>query len=278
MQIKALLKQALTQLTAISSTPELDAEWLLAHVLNISRAQLRTRYEQKISPPLQEQYFKLLQRRLEGEPVAYILGEWEFWSLPLKVTRDTLIPRPETELLVELILQKFSKHDFLKLADLGTGSGAIALALARERPQWQITATDQNPNTLAVAQYNAQKLNIGNIAFCQGDWCEALPEKNYDVIVSNPPYIRNGDDCLTKDGIRFEPQSALASGRDGLQDLQKIIRQAPACLKPSGWIFLEHGYDQAASVCELLKSAGFAEIITFKDLAGLDRVSAGRTC
>ena len=221
-------------------------------------------------------YQSLLQRRLSGEPVAYILGQREFFGLSLKVTPTTLIPRPDTELLVELAVQRIPKQSPCKVLDLGTGSGAIALAIAHTCPQALVLACDASASALAVAQVNAQALGITNVGFAHSDWFAALSAQRFDLIVSNPPYIAAGDRHLAQGDVRFEPASALASGADGLDDIRQIIRQASSHLLPGGWLLLEHGYDQAALVRGLLLEAKFEAVFSACDLAGIERASGGR--
>jgi release factor glutamine methyltransferase len=248
---------------------------LLQHVLGVSRAWLLAHGERCLNADEQSQYQALLQRRLQGEPMAYILGEREFFGLSLKVTTATLIPRPDTELLVELALQRIATAASVRVLDLGTGSGAIALAIAQACPAVNVTAVDASPDALQVAQDNARALALHNVAFVQGHWFDALGGCQFDVIVSNPPYIAAADPHLTQGDLRFEPQSALVAGADGLDDLRSIVAQAPAHLLPGGWLLLEHGYDQAEAVRGLLLAAGFAGVFSARDLGGNERVSGG---
>lgn len=273
---KSVESLAVHALTNQVSNPQLEAELLLARAMQVSRSYLYAYPEKTISSQQLELLQQMLKRRRDGEPMAYILEEKEFWSLNLRVTPDTLIPRPETELLVELVLQIVPKEIKQKVADLGTGSGAIALALGKERPQWQITATDQSAAALEIAQQNAQRLAIKNIDFYQGAWCSALPKKNYHALVSNPPYIPQADPHLSQGDLRFEPQSALVSGKDGLDAIRIITAQALQYLMPGGYLFLEHGFDQAAAVRQLLLQAGYQQIRSFRDLSGQERVSLGQ--
>ena len=217
----------------------------------------------------------LLNRRINGELMAYILGHKEFWGLDFVVTKDTLIPRPESELLVEMALAALPKSK-LTIADLGTGSGAIALALASERPDWDIVAVDQSAAALAVAKQNAQHLSLNQVCFTQGSWCEALGKVKYDAIISNPPYIADKDPHLSQGDLRSEPRSALASGEDGLDDIRLIVSQVPNYLQIRGLLLLEHGYNQAAYVSHLLQTAGFTEIRQQQDLAGHVRITQAR--
>ena len=271
--IKTALQSAAGQLQNISEENKLEAEILLMFVLQKPRSYLHAWPEKKLSEKQLNNYQQLVSRRTKGEPVAYIVGEKEFWSLPLKVTPDVLIPRPETELLVEIALKYFQGKKHCKAVDLGTGSGAISLALASERPNWEITATDRSKPALEVAEKNAALLQINNIRFLSGQWCAALKENNYDLIISNPPYVAETDPYLKQSGLPFEPQQALASGNEGLDDIKIIIRQAKTHLTSGGWLMLEHGYDQAEAVGELLNRAGYESIQCHPDLAGLPRAT-----
>ena len=218
----------------------------------------------------------LISRRLNGEPIAYILGCREFYGLNFLVTPDTLIPRPDTETLVEAALAKIPNKSNLSILDLGTGSGAIALAIARNRPQANVIAVDTSNSALEIANKNAENLNIHNIEFVLSDWFENLSNQRFDVIVSNPPYIEENDVHLTQGDLRFEPMSALASGEDGLDDIRKIIDSCLVYLKPQGWLMFEHGYNQAAQVADLMAQAGLSNIETIKDLGDNDRVTFGK--
>ncbi len=259
------------------ASAELEAALLLCHLLNKPRSYLYAWPEKPLEPEQLSGYEALIRRRLAGEPIAHITGQREFWSLNLKVTGDTLIPRPETELLVERSLHHIENTPIPLIADLGTGSGAVALALASERPDAEIHACDLSESALAVAQENAQHLALNNIRFHSGNWFQALPaETKYDLIVSNPPYIEAGDPHLSKGDLPREPRSALVSGEDGLMDIRGIIEQAPSHLKPGGWLLFEHGYQQAEAVANLLQSKGFVETQNHKDLAGHPRVTEGR--
>lgn len=250
----------------------LEAEILLAHVLQVSRSYLYTFAEKKLSDAEEKTFFQLIDKRLQGEPVAYLTGHREFWSLDFHVTPDVLIPRPETEILVEQVLH-LVKNEKAQIADLGTGSGAIALALAHEKPNWQVHATDESEAALNVARLNAKRLELPQVQFHLGKWCEALPQIFFDAIVSNPPYIAENDEHLSQGDLRFEPRLALVSGQDGLKDLHQIIQQAKAYLKSGGYLLLEHGFDQAEKVATLFKKAGYTHIIRQVDLAGLERVT-----
>lgn len=256
--------------------PRLEAELLLAWVLNKPRSYLYAHPEQTLTPDQQAYLQTLVKRRQQGEPIAYICQQKEFWSLPLWITPATLIPRPETEHLVEWVLATLPADLPLTIADLGTGSGAIALALAKERKTWQIVATDQSAAALQVAKINADNLGITHVAFYLGNWCQALPQQKYAAIVSNPPYIAAEDMHLNQGDLRFEPKSALVAEEEGLKDLKTIIHQAIDYLHPSGWLALEHGYAQGNAVRDLLYQMNFLQIKTYPDFAGQDRFTVGQ--
>lgn len=272
------LKQALRMAShaiAGSDTVQVDAELLLAAALGKSRTYLYTWPEQVLSPAERSYFESVLERRVMGEPVAYILGTRDFWTLTLRVNRHVLIPRPETELLVETALALIASPD-ARIADLGTGSGAIALAIASERPAWKVIATDMSASALSVASDNASVLNIANVEFRQGSWCEALPPQCFDLIASNPPYIDSADAHLTQGDLRFEPRSALVAADDGLADIRALCAQAQDYLKPGGWLLLEHGWTQGQAVAALMQSSGLESVQTIKDLNDNDRVTQGR--
>lgn len=258
-----------------SPSARLDAELLLAHVLGKSRSYLHTWPERELSAEQCQTYAEHLQRRRQGEPVAYILGRQGFWSLDLEVAAHTLIPRPDTELLVETALQLLPATP-VQVLDMGTGTGAIALALASERPAWQATGVDRVAEAIALAERNARQLRLSNVRFHQSHWFSALQGQRYGLIVSNPPYIRAGDPHLSQGDVRFEPGSALVAGEDGLDDIRQIIAQAPAYLQDAGWLLLEHGYDQAEAVRTLLGESGFIEVESRRDYGGHERISLGR--
>jgi release factor glutamine methyltransferase len=274
LHIGAALNQGRDAL-ASNTSARLDAELLLAHVLRCPRSTLLRDSERALGSAAQTQYFALIARRAQGEPLAYLTGEREFWSLPLRVTPAVLIPRPETELVVERALALLGTET-ARVADLGTGSGAIALALARERPQWLITATDRSAAALEVAAQNAQALGLGAVRFLHGDWCGPLAGECFDLIASNPPYIAEGDSALLDAALQHEPQQALVSGPRGLTALCQIIREARSHLQPGGYLVLEHGSDQAAAVSAALVDAGYANVRSHRDLAGHERVSEAR--
>lgn len=268
--------QLVARLALDVSSARIEVQCLLQHVLNATRAYLLAHPERSLNDVEQARYNKLLQRRLLGEPIAYLLGEREFFGLTLKVTPATLIPRPETELLVELALQRIPELQQCRVLDLGTGSGAIALAIAYNRPQATVLAGDASAAALAVARENVQRLGIANVTLMQCDWFSALATQRFNLIVSNPPYIAAADPHLSRGDVRFEPASALASGEDGLRDIRQIVSQAQTHLERGGWLLLEHGYDQAAQARELLQHEGFVEVFSARDLAGIERVSGGR--
>ncbi|MDE2406676.1 MAG: peptide chain release factor N(5)-glutamine methyltransferase [Xanthomonadaceae bacterium] len=268
--VAALLVQARARIDPI------DAEWLLLHVLGKPRSWLFAHADDALTDTQAARFDALLVRREAGEPVAYITGSRGFWTLELAVSPATLIPRPETELLVEQALERLPAGRALRIADLGTGSGAIALALAKERPQAQVVATDASPEALAIAQHNALHNHIGNVEFHLGSWLQALPGDAFDLITSNPPYIADGDPHLDQGDLRFEPAMALSCGPDGLNAIRTIVRDAPAHLRPGGWLLLEHGLDQGGAVRALLESAAYVDIATVQDLEQRDRVTLGR--
>ena len=251
----------------------LDNRILLGHALGLSRVSLITQSERVLTPNETERLSSLLARRLQGEPIAYIVGQREFFGLPFEVNDAVLIPRPDTEVLVELALERLPPGG--RVLDMGTGSGAIAVALAHTRPDVVVTALDVSSAALAVARRNASANGV-NITFMASDWFEALGTEKFDLIVSNPPYIASGDRHLAEGDLRFEPSSALVAGEDGLDDIRLIIGQAPAYLDAAGWLLLEHGFDQAAAVRELLMARGFTAVESRHDLGGHERISLGQ--
>jgi release factor glutamine methyltransferase len=275
MTVGEALRAAAASLEGLSESPRLDAEVLLGHVLGWSRALLLAASNDLISPGQESRWKILLDRRREGEPVAYLTGVQEFWSLPLRVTPAVLIPRPDTELLVEWGLEILQVQAISApvIADLGTGSGAIALALASERPDAEVWATELSSAALAVARANADQLGLP-VRFSPGRWLQPLFGHSFNLIVSNPPYIEELDTHLH--ALRYEPREALTAGADGLRDLREIIVEAPAHLARNGWLLLEHGAGQAAAVRELLQRAGFERVETRCDLAGHERASGGQ--
>jgi len=250
-----------------------DAERLLQHALGVERAWLFAHDDEMPDTERAAAFNRLVARRASGEPSAYLTGRREFHSLDLAVTRDVLIPRAETELLVEIALDRLPDDEVVHVADLGTGSGAIALALARARPHARVLATDTSEAALTVARANANALGIRNVAFARGSWCAPLAERGFQLIVSNPPYIAAADPHLARGDLRFEPPSALASGADGLDAIRTIVREARRHLKAQGWLLFEHGHDQGHAARELLEAAGYREIFSATDLEGRERVS-----
>ncbi len=274
--IKQELAQASHELAALADIePRLEAEILLAHALGQSRSHLMAWPEKTVTPEQHDRFQQLVIQRMAGEPIAYLTGRREFWSLELDVSHATLIPRPETELLVERALELIPADAQWQIADLGTGSGAIAAAIASERPRCNITATDTSKEALAIAEGNFQRLKLNNVTTRHGAWCDPLAKQPFHMIVSNPPYVAENDPYLQQGDLPREPQQALRSGPDGLDDIRQIIQQAPGHLCEEGWLLLEHGYDQGAAIRELLTAAGFSNIQTRKDLAGHDRMSEG---
>ena len=268
--VQALLREAAV------GTDAVDAEWLLGHVVGRPRSWLYAHRDDAVAPADAERFRALLARRVAGEPVAYLTGRRGFWSFDLAVTPATLIPRPETELLVELALDRLPADKSLTVGDLGTGSGAIALALAHERPKAWVVATDASADALAVARANAQALGLANVDFREGDWCVPLAGERFDLIASNPPYLADDDPHLGEGDLRFEPATALSCGVDGLEAIRRIAAAAPRHLLPGGWLLLEHGWTQGDAVRALLHDAGFVEVATHCDLEDRDRVTSGR--
>jgi len=253
-----------------------ESELLLARAIDRPRSWLYAHPDALVEEQQARHFLAMVEQRRRGEPVALILGVRDFWSLELTVTSDTLIPRPETELLVELALRHIPAGSPTRVLDLGTGTGAVALALASERPMAEITAIDLHSRTLSVARANAARLQLGRVRFLLGNWFSAVRDERYDVIVGNPPYIAEQDPHLLQGDLRFEPRAALASGIDGLEAIRVIARDSPRHLRANGWLLLEHGFEQGAAVRALLESAGFTKVATGVDLAGLDRVTYGQ--
>lgn len=253
-----------------------EVQILLCRALNQPRAYLAGHDRDPLLPEQAAAFAVLFERRRQGEPIAYIVGEREFFSLNFKVTPDVLIPRPETELLVELALARLPAGLPRRVLDLGTGSGAVAIAVAHHRPEAEVLAVDRSAAALEIAQENAQRLGAGNLRLAQSDWYAALAEEKFDLIVSNPPYIAAADPHLAQGDLRFEPAAALAAGSDGLDDIRVIVQHAPAHLNSSGWLLFEHGYDQAEACRQLLIQAGFSQVSSSNDLAGIARVTYGQ--
>lgn len=276
MRFDTLLMRAAQRLAESGSpSPRLDAEVLLCHVLGVDRAWLYTWGDQDAEPFARARFEALLAARASGRPVAYLIGEREFWGLTLMTSPATLIPRPDTELLVEAALVR-STAPHGRLLDLGTGSGAIALAFAHERPCWNVVGVDREPGAVALATANAERLGITNARFAISDWFAALEGEIFETIVSNPPYLADDDPHLSLGDVRFEPRSALVAADAGLADLRELVVSARAHLAAGGWLLLEHGMAQGGAVRAALSGSGYAEVTTLNDLAGLERVSVGR--
>jgi len=275
--VTEILNLARSRLAPVSESAALDAELLLAHVLGQPRVWLHTWPEHPLSEPERTRFQSLIERRAQGTPVAYLTGRCEFWSLELAVTPATLIPRPETELLVEQALARIPTGSSLRIADLGTGSGAIALAIARERPRCSIVATDRSEAALEVARRNAASHGITNVIFCSGEWFHPLQGGQFHLLLSNPPYVAEGDPHLRRGDLRFEPREALAAGTDGLDAIRLLLQEGHRYLTPGGWLLLEHGFDQGNKVRELLHRSGYHGLVHYADLQGHIRVSGGRT-
>ena len=275
MSIDELLRQAAAALQDCSDSPQLDAQVLLCHVLDKPRSYLFTWPDRALDEHSRQRFQALLEQRLAGIPVAHLTGSREFWSLPLRVSADTLIPRPDTELLVAAILEAFPRAEGIELADLGTGSGAIALAIASERPGWRLVASDLSGTALRQARANARALGLDNIEFIAGRWCQPLADRRFDIIVSNPPYIAADDPHLSRGDLRFEPRSALVSGPEGLDDIHDICACARQHLKPGGLLMLEHGYQQQQAVQDIFTLYGFEQIRQYRDLASNPRATSG---
>jgi len=270
-----LLQQGQLQLADSSDSPRLDAELLLGHVLMVGRAHLYANPERIIEPTQATEYAQLLGARCTGRPIAHLTGEREFWSLSFHITPDVLSPRPETELLVEQALNYMPANQPCAVLDLGCGSGAIAVALATERPLSKLTATDSSDAALAIARENATTNKCGSIRFLSGNWFGPVGSECFDIIVSNPPYVATLQPELTDPELAFEPPQALYSGGDGLDDIRLIIQDAPGHLRPGGRLLLEHGFDQADQIANLLEQSGLCQIRTHCDLAGQPRVTEG---
>jgi release factor glutamine methyltransferase len=271
--ISALLRDASSQIE--SETPRLDAELLLSFVLKKNTAWLFAHGDDELTQVEQENFMRFLQRRKIGEPIAHIIGTQGFWTLDFVVTADTLIPRPETELLVELAIAKIVSGKGVRVLDLGTGSGAIALAIASECQNAEVIAVDKSVAAVMVARENADKNNL-KIEFIESDWFAALKNQTFDLIVSNPPYISDDDPHLKQGGVRFEPLTALASGEDGLDDIRHIVSKAPVHCLPDAWLMIEHGFDQGEQVRDLFLASGFINVETMQDLEHRDRVTIGK--
>ena len=269
---EALLKSTVEQIGGDS--PRLDAELLLSHVTGLGRTSFRAWPEREVPAEQAEPFMNLVAQRASGQPIAYLLGEQEFWSLPLKVSSSTLIPRPDTECVVEAALSLELPAN-ARVLDLGTGTGAIALALASEQSGWQILASDRVEQAVALARENSQQLGL-SITVVQSHWFDQIPAGTFDLLISNPPYIPASDHHLKEGDVRFEPESALVAGEDGLDDIRLLVTEGLDWLNPNGWMLLEHGYDQGEAVRDLFAKAGWRNIETRKDYGGNDRMTLAR--
>ncbi len=274
--IQATLAEATTRLETLSDSALLDAEVLLCQVLDKPRSHLRAWPEKQLNVAAESQFWKLLEQRQQGVPIAYLTGKKEFWSRDFNVSPDVLIPRPDTELLIELCLKLLENQQNSRLIDLGTGSGIIAITLAAERPEIEIVATDLSDKALDIAKANAKIHKVNNIRFKKSSWFNEITQNEFDLVISNPPYIASNDVHLTQGDLRFEPDSALISENQGLQDIQTIIKQARQHLKSAGRLLIEHGFDQALAVQELFAIFLYQKIKTHTDLAGNPRVTTGQ--
>ena len=272
--VHALLARAMAALAHVGGPSRLDAEVLLAHVLGRSRTHLHAWPEAPVAADKAAAFRALVARRAGGEPIAHLTGAREFWSLSFEITRDTLIPRPETERLVEVALERIPANADFAVADLGTGSGAIAAAVASERRACRVVATDISAAALEVAARNMKRLALENVSLRHGDWCAALGGDRFALIVSNPPYVARDDAHLARGDVRFEPRAALVAGAGGLDAIRRIAAQALAHLEPAGVLVLEHGYDQAPAVRAILERHGYRDVKTYRDLGAHERVVA----
>lgn len=273
MTIRDLLKKS--QMSLSSETAALDCELLLCHCLGKDRTYVYTWPEREVDSAIEIEFQKLLKRRIDGEPIAYLIGQREFWSLPLHVNNSTLIPRPDTERLVEVALD-LQLPAQASVLDLGTGTGAIALALANEKSDWRVLGVDVTGDAVQLAQHNALELEIQNAQFLQSNWFENIPAQQFDLIVSNPPYIAENDPHLMQGDVRFEPRRALVAAKNGLAAITEIANTAPNYLCGGGWLLFEHGYEQAPAVRTLLSQLNYVDISTWQDWSGNERVTGGR--
>jgi len=275
MNIQQALQQASQKLDESSPSAMLDAQVLLTFVLRCNTAHLAAWPEKDLNEEQQSFYLQLIQQRQQGLPVAHLTGQREFWSLDFFVNSSTLIPRPETETLIEYILAEFDHRENLKLLDMGTGTGAIAIAIAKEKPGWEIVASDVSEGALALARKNSELQQTTNVTFIQSDWFEDITAVDFDIIVSNPPYVASGDPHLQRGDVRFEPLSALTSGPEGMDDIEILCLRAADYLNDNGCLIVEHGYNQAQEVADCFIRNGFTDIRQRQDLAGHIRMTAG---
>ena len=276
MNIQQALRQASKDLSATSPSAMLDAQVLLTHVLQCNTAHLAAWPEKALNVEQQADYLQLVDQRRQGEPVAHLTGSREFWSLDFSVDNSTLIPRPETETLVEYVLDNFASREKLKLLDMGTGTGAIAISIGKEKPGWDIVASDISEQALKLARQNSSEHDTVNVTLIQSDWFANIDQGNFDIIISNPPYIASDDPHLTQGDVRFEPAGALSSGAIGMDDIEHICSQAKEYLLKNGWLIVEHGYNQKQLVADCFCRNGFTEITQQLDLSGHTRMTAGK--
>ena len=276
MNIQQALQQASKDLSETSPSAMLDAQVLLTHVLQCNTAHLAAWPEKALSDVQHADYLQLVKQRRQGTPVAHLTGSREFWSLDFSVDNSTLIPRPETETLVEYLLDNFASRENLKLLDMGTGTGTIAISIAKEKPDWEIVASDISEQALKLARQNSSHHDTDNVSLIQSDWFENISQKNFDIIISNPPYIASDDPHLTLGDVRFEPESALSSGATGMDDIEHICSHAKEYLLKNGWLIVEHGYNQKQQVADCFSRNGFTEITQQQDLSGHARMTTGK--
>ena len=275
MNIQQALQYAVQNISNTSPSANLDAQILLSYILNCNRAHLIAWPEKELSLQQIDSFQELIKQRQQGSPVAHLTGQREFWSLNFKVNNSTLIPRPETETLIEFILDKFGERKELTVLDMGTGTGAIAITLSSEKPDWKITASDISTAAITLAKENSIILNTKNITFLQSDWFTKIPQQTFDLIVSNPPYISIDDPHLAEGDIRFEPKSALTSGKTGMDDIDHLCLQAQNYLAKNGWLIVEHGYNQKSVVADCFTRNEYKNVSQRNDLAGHCRMTAG---
>ncbi len=273
---RGLLDDAAHTLYDSSETPRIDAEYLLLHVIDKSMAWIISYGDSNATKAHTLEFYSLIEQRAKGVPVAYLMGYRDFWTLRLRVNKHVLIPRGDTEILVEQALVRLDKFNEHKIADLGTGSGAIALSLAKERPNSSVVAIDLHQEAINIARQNAVENKLSNVVFRQSNWLDDADKEQYDLIASNPPYVEASDSHLDKGDLRFEPSTALIAKDKGLADLRAIIEKAPQHLVENGWLLLEHGYNQADQVHDLLAKAGFTNIQLYSDLNHLPRCTAAK--
>lgn len=275
--VGVLLEKAAEELAAdqVAAEARRDAQVLLGFALGVSRAWLTAHADQQADAQTAEKFEALVALRAKGHPVAYLVGAKDFCGLLFRVTPDVLIPRPETEELVDAALERLPQGESRKVLDLGTGSGCIAIAIASERPAAQVTAVDSSSSALALARENAVA-HCAEVEILQSDWFSALGGRRFDLVVANPPYVAADDTHLRRGDLRFEPRTALAAGKDGLADIRRIVGAAPNHLRPGGWLLIEHGYDQAEDCRDLLYDRGFADLVSRADIAGVRRIAGGR--